>query len=108
MRLFMGTTDVPTATTRVALSTDAKLSATDRIVWARFSSREGNTGEVYVGNSDVSATDGIELEPEGTDLHKSVLEINPGAQGGTVPVGDIWFDADTNGNDVDWALLIDD
>jgi hypothetical protein len=108
VKFLAGTLDIPTAATKVRLSSESTLNHTDRVLWARFNSREGNTGEVYVGDTNVSATNGVELEPEGAEGDKSVLEIPAGLYGGSIPAGDIYFDTDTNGNDIDWALLIDD
>jgi hypothetical protein len=108
MKWLAGTLDIPASGTKVQLSSVARINATDKILWARFSPREGNTGEVYVGDTNVSTTDGVELEPEGENLEKSVFEVSPGLLDGAIPAGDIYFDTDTNGNDIDWALLIAD
>lgn len=108
MKLDGGTSNVATAGTRVQLSSDAGINVTDRIIWAKFTPREGNTGEVYVGISDVSATHGVELDPGGANKQKDELVLNPGAQGGSIPASSIYFDADTDDNKVDWALLIAD
>jgi len=104
----IGTTDVPSAGTAVRLSADSQLNATDRILWARFSPREGNSGEVYVGVTGVSATDGFELDPGGANKQKDTLILNFRELGGSFPAGDIYFDADANGNDIDWVLIIED
>lgn len=108
MKFLAGTLDIPTSGTKVQLSSVTRINNTDRILWARFSPREGNTGEVYVGDTNVSTTEGVELEPEGENLQKSVYEMNPGLLGGAIPASEIYFDTDTSGNDVDWALLIAD
>jgi len=97
-----GTTDVATAGTRVALSADGGLNASMRILWAQFKGVPGNTGIVYVGIGDVSATHGWSLSND-DDVG---LILNPGAYGGSISLGDINFDAATNGDDVEWALLI--
>ena len=97
-----GETDVPNAGTRVALSSDGGLSAEFRIVWARFKAKTTNTGTVYVGVADVSATQGWELTNDGTVNSEVELPI---PLGGSIPVGDIYFDAATNGDDVQWFIL---
>lgn len=96
-----GITDVPSVGTRVALSADGGHNATDRVYWARFRGRPGNTGIVYVGVGDVvQAGHGWSLENnDDTGLE---LPIPPG---GSIPLGDINFDAATNGDDVEWAIL---
>jgi len=95
-----GLTDVPTAGTRVALSTDGGLHADYRVLWARFRGRPGNTGVAYVGISDVSASHGWSLE----NNDDTGLEL-PIPQGSSIPLGDIYFDVATNGDDVEWAIL---
>lgn len=100
MRLDIGTTIISTAGTEVRLSTDGGISATDRILSAMFSPREGNTGKVYVGIADVTSSHGKEMGMG--------FSINPGALGGTVPAGDIYFDAANSSDRVDWVIFIED
>jgi hypothetical protein len=95
-----GTTDVPSAGSRVALSSDGSLHANFRIVWARFRGDPGNTGTVYVGVGDVSATNGWSLE----NNDDTGLEL-PIPRGGSIRLGDINFDVSTSGDDVEWAIL---
>jgi len=102
MRFDAGMTDVPTAGTAVALSSDAGLDAEERILWAQFKGKTGNTGTVFVGIADVSATHGWSLAND-DDIG---LTLNPGEHGGSIKLGDINFDAATNGDDVEWALLL--
>lgn len=106
MRFDAGSIDIPAAGTRVRWSTDGGLNALDRFLWAKFTPREGNTGEVYVGIADVSATHGVELDPSGSNLAKGEFVVEPGKFGGSIAVGDVYFDTDTNGNDIDWAVLL--
>ena len=95
-----GETNIPTAGSRVALSSDGGLSAEFRVIWARFKARPGNTGDVYVGVGDVAITQGWTLEK--ADSVGLELPISPGA---SIPLGDINFDAATNNDDVQWAIL---
>jgi hypothetical protein len=53
-----------------------------------------------VGVADVSATHGFELEND--DNEGLILPIPAGS---SIPLGDIFFDAATNGDDVVWAIL---
>jgi hypothetical protein len=97
-----GTTNIPTAGTAVALSTDSGLHANYRVVWARFRDAPANSGIVKIGIADVSSTGtlhGWSLENSGQELE---LPIPDGA---SIPLGDINFDAATNGDDVEWAIL---
>ena len=108
MRIHVGTMNVPTAGTRVQLSSHTGIKATDRVLWLHFSPREDNTGEIFVGMSDVSSTQGFELDPGGANKQKDKLIMDFRGVGGSVPAGDIWFDADTNANKVDFALIFED
>jgi hypothetical protein len=81
---------------------------TNRLIWAKFTPREGNTGEVYVGDSSVSATDGVELDPGGTSRQKDELIMPFREMGLTVAASEIYFDTDTNGNDIDFAMVVED
>jgi len=103
MRYGSRTVDVPSAGTAVQV-----LNNTDSVLWIRFTARQGNTGGVYVGDSNVSATNGRELRPPETANGYDVLastEYNPGAQGGSIAMNTFYVDTDTNGNDVDWEAL---
>ena len=95
-----GATDVGTAGSRVALSADSGLHANYRIVWARFRGTPGNSGIVYVGIGDDSASHGWSLE----NNDDTGLEL-PIPLGGSIPLGDINFDAASSGDDVEWAIL---
>lgn len=107
MRFDSGTIDIPTATTRVRWTSDSSLKATDRFLWAQFQARDGNTGVIYVGASDVAAAQGWELHPTATEYEGRPVVIDPGAYGGTIAVQDIYFDAATNGDDVDWMVILE-
>lgn len=92
---FMGTTDIPTAGTRVQISNTSRICASITV-----KARNGNTGSIYVGTSNVSSSNGVELRAN------EALTINGGAVGIAFWISDIWLDTATNGNDADfWALL---
>ena len=97
MRVDFGTTDIPTAGTRVQVST-----LKDKVLWIRFAMRDGNTNEVYVGVNDVAANNGWELS-----TNKRELELNFRQFGGSVSFDKFYVDSDTNGNDVDWAVVLE-
>jgi len=100
----VGTSRVATAGTRIQLSADAKLTGTHRIKHATFGAREGNTGEVYIGQSDVASTEGWEVDPAAEPLRLPFAQ-----EMGYMPlVSEIWFDADTDANGIDWILVIED
>ena len=94
MRFDAGTTDVPSAGTSVQIS-----NTTDRILWIRVSARTGISGAVYFGRSDVASTNGYELSAN------DYLEIDfrPGSEAFSA----FYVDASANGNDLDWAVILE-
>ena len=94
MRFDAGTTDVPSAGTAVQLS-----NSVDRVVWIRVSARTGISGTVYFGRSDVSSSNGFELSAN------DYLEIDfrPGSESFSA----FYADTSANGNDLDWAVILE-
>ena len=94
MRFDTGTTDVPSAGTRVQIS-----NTTDRILWIRVSARTGISGALYFGRSDVASTNGYELSAN------DYLEIDfrPGSEA----FSSFYADTSANGNDLDWAVILE-
>lgn len=105
MRLITGRVDVAAAGTRVQIS-----STKEKVRWIRFSSVFGNAAGVYFGDVTVSATAGKELRPpEDTEIHglESQSEIRPWVDGdGTIFLSDLYVDADTSGDDIDYEALV--
>ena len=96
MRIDARTVDIPTVGVRVQL-----LNTTDRVRWIRFHARNGNTGAVYVGDSNVSSTRGRELTPNAT----AEFEFRITREGSVAM--NVWYaDTATNGNDVDWEAIL--
>mgnify|MGYP001569389964 FL=1 len=94
-RSFAGTTDIPTAGTRVQISNTPR-----RCLSITFKARNGNTGSIYVGGSTVSSTNGVELRAnEGKSY-------NFGAAGVSCSINEFYVDTATNGNDVDWFAVM--
>jgi hypothetical protein len=93
MQFDAGTTDVPTAGTRVQLSNTAH-----RVKAIEVRGRPSNTGNTFFGTSDVSSTNGRTLQP-GESVAVSFGE-------GTVKFADFYVDAATNGDDVDWSVVL--
>ena len=94
MRFDAGTTDVPSAGTAAQLS-----NSVDRVVWIRVSARTGISGTVYFGRSDVSSSNGFELS---ANDHLEI-DLRPGSEAFSA----FYADASTNGNDLDWAVLLE-
>jgi hypothetical protein len=104
MRYDAGTVDVPSAGTAVQV-----LNSTEKVKWIRFTSRHGNTNGVYVGDADVSATNGRELRPPeeaNVTSQNTMTEYRPWqAASGTIAMNTFYVDADTSGNDIDWECF---
>ena len=94
MRFDAGTTDGPSAGTAVQLS-----NSVDRVVWIRVSARTGISGALYFGRSDVSSSNGYELSAN--DYLE--IDLRPGSEAFSA----FYADASTNGNDLDWAVLLE-
>ena len=93
MRFDSGTTDVPSATTRVQIS-----NTSDRVKAIDVRGRPGNTGNIFFGVIDVSATDGWTLQP-GESISITFGE-------GSAKFADFYVDAATSGDDVDWSVVL--
>jgi hypothetical protein len=90
-----GTTDVGTAGTAVQVSNTRR-----RVLSVTFIARAGNTGNVYVGDSTVSSTNGVELQ------QGQSFTFNPGSMGVSIPFSDFYVDAANNGDDVDHGAIL--
>jgi hypothetical protein len=93
MRFDSGTTDVPSATTRVQIS-----NTSDRVKAIDVRGRPGNTGNIFFGVIDVSATNGWTLQP-GESITITFGE-------GSAKFADFYVDAATSGDDVDWSVVL--
>lgn len=93
MRWKAGTTDVPTAGTRVQIS-----NTPDKVLSIFVRARLGNTGNVYFGISDVASTLGLELEPGAS--HTTTFGE------GSILFSSLYADAATSGDDLDWAAVL--
>ena len=91
-----GTTTVGTAGTEVQISNTA-----NKVRWIKVKALAGNSNKVYLGVSDVTASNGYELSAG------NEVEINFGDQGGTVPFSTFYVDAATNNDKVCWSVIMD-
>ena len=91
-----GTTNVATAGTEVQISNTA-----NKVRWIKVKALAGNSNKVYLGVSDVTASNGYELSAG------NEVEINFGDQGGTVPFSVFYVDAATNNDKVSWVVILD-
>ena len=91
-----GTTNVATTGTEVQISNTA-----NKVRWIKVKALAGNSNKVYLGVSDVTASNGYELSAG------NEVEINFGDQGGTVPFSTFYVDAATNNDKVCWSVIMD-
>ena len=91
-----GTTNVSRAGTRVQLS-----NTTNRVRWIKVKALAGNSGMIYLGVSDVSASNGYELDSTNT------IEINFAESGGTVAFSSFYVDAASTNDKVCWSVILD-
>ncbi len=96
MRLDVGSTDIPTAGSRVQI-----LNEPTNIVLIQLQARPGNIGNIFFGMVDVSATIGWTMEPK----DQLVIDFDPQGKGSSIQMDDLYVDTDTNGNDVDWMII---
>ena len=91
-----GTTTVSTSGTEQQLS-----NTTNRVRWIQVKALAGNSGLVYLGVSDVSASNGYELAATNT------IEINFADSGGTVAFSSLYVDAASTNDKVCWSVILD-
>lgn len=93
---IVGTTTVTNAGTRVQIQ-----AVDNRFNVIKVVANRDNTGMIYVGRSDVSASNGFEMAPAEVliqDLRGSRLESD-----NLLPFSIIFVDAAVNGDKADWA-----
>ena len=93
-RLLGGSTDVPSAGTRVQLS-----ATRDKLKKLYLRAHPSNSGVVFFGAISVSATNGYALSAGGT------LNIDYGQ--GSELFENLYVDAATNGDDLTWVALLE-
>jgi len=96
MRVDSGVTNVSSAGTAVRVA-----NVTSRVKQVEFKALAGNSGLVYVGEDDVSASNGYELSAGNTKT------LNFGEFGGSVPANIFDVDAATNNDKVAWVMILD-
>ena len=96
MRVDSGITNVPSAGTAVQVS-----NVTNRVKYVVFKALAGNSGLTYVGESDVSASNGYELSATNTHV------MNFGEFGGSVPAKVFFVDSATDDDKVAWVMILE-
>ena len=97
MRVDSGITNVSSAGTAVQVASGQK----NRVKYVEFKALAGNSGLAYVGESDVSASNGFELSAGNTKT------MNFGEFGGSVPANVFYVDAATNNDKVSWSMVLE-
>ena len=94
-----------TTITVCTAGTAVQVSSTPRpFVWAIFHNAPGNSNDVYVGGSDVSATNGLSLQRiTGSSNHLDEIEFKGKmfAEDPPLDLMDFYVDAETNGDKVE-------
>ena len=96
MRVASGITNVGTAGTAVQVS-----NVTSRVKYVEFKALAANSGLAYVGESDVSASNGFELSAGNTKV------MNFGEFGGSGPANVFYVDVATNNDKVSWSMILE-
>jgi hypothetical protein len=91
-----GTTTVSTAGGEQQIS-----NTSNRVRWLKAKALAANSGIVYIGVSDITATNGYELSAG------NEIELNFADAGGTILLSTVYVDAATNGDKVCWAVILD-
>lgn len=76
-------------------------NVTNRVKYVQFKALAGNSGLTYVGESDVSASNGFELSAGNTET------MNFGEFGGSVPANVFYVDAASNNDKVSWNMILE-
>ena len=97
MRTDNGITDVSSAGTAVQIK-----NTKDRVLWIKFSAPAGNSGVTYVGESDVSSSNGYPLGAAGDVDAQLELDFRPGS----VSADTFYVDAASSGDDVGWVMIL--
>ena len=90
-----GTTTVSTAGTEQQIS-----NTNNRVRWLKAKALAANSGIVYIGVSDITATNGYELSAG------NEIELNFADVGGTILWSTVYVDAATNGDKVCWVVIL--
>lgn len=104
MRFVAGSIVITTSGTELPLSTHSGINAADRVlsIIARNSVRNTSGNNVFMGINGMSVTDGWAMLP-----NEASPPVNFRDYGGSVAAGDIYFDVTTNGDDVDFLVILE-
>lgn len=96
MRIDFGTTNLTSAGAAQQIN-----NVTTKITYLLLQARPGNTGDLYVGLSDVSSTNGWTLQP-GAQI---AIDFDPDGKGTSIDPSQFYFDGDTTNDDIDWMMI---
>jgi len=96
MRMDAGSTNLTSAGSAQII--DDSPSA---IVFITIQAKPGNTGDIYIGVSDVSSSNGWTLQPgESKDL-----DFDPLGAGQSITFDQLFFDGATTNDDIEWIVF---
>jgi hypothetical protein len=91
-----GTTTISTAGSEQQIS-----NTNNRVRWLKLKALAANSGLVYIGVSDITATNGYELSAG------NEIEFNFADAGGTILWSTVYVDSASDGDKVAWAVILD-
>ena len=94
MRIDFGSTNLTLAGTAQIIN-----DVPEQVTFVKLRAREGNVGNVYVGVSDVTSTNGWTLEPRDVLL----IDLDPDGKGSSLPANTFYFNGTTTNDDIDWV-----
>jgi len=77
------------------------LNTKDKVIWIKFTAPTANSGLTYVGDSEVSATNGYVLGAAGGADATLELNFSPGS----ITMDTFYIDAASTGDNVSWAAI---
>ncbi len=94
--------DIPTAGTAIQI----KATPTHHVLAYILRAASGNTGNIFLGGSDVSSSNGFPLGPgEFVTWGVGFAQSDVGKLH-TILLSSLWFDTATNGNDVAFVAVV--
>jgi len=94
MRFDAGSTNLTLAGTAQIVN-----NVPEQVTFVKLRARAANVGNLYIGVSDVTSTNGWELEPRDVLL----IDLDPDGKGSSLPANTFYFNGTTTNDDIDWV-----
>jgi len=101
MRFVPGTITITTSGTELPLSTHSGINAAEKVLALIVRNTPTNTGNIFIGISGMSVTDGWTVQTGETSPSINFREI-----GGSVRADQIFFDVTTSAEEVDFMAIL--